>query len=177
MGPGGLPGLQNRVGGRKVAGGFDSLPPPPRLRRTCPPPPKFGNQGLTRDSSRGSMSRRLQGFRKLANGLLTHLPGCASQMAASGGRRWQADPLVSHRPMSDIHGHRHAQVVGAYALRASLAKLLNGADIGAGFQQVRREAMSQQFPLSRPFTYTSEAGRIFAMLRSCGMNFEPCTPA
>ena len=22
--------LQNRVGGRKVAGGFDSLPPPPR---------------------------------------------------------------------------------------------------------------------------------------------------
>src|SRR5579862_4687916 len=29
MGPGGLPGLQNRVGGRKAAGGFDSLPPPP----------------------------------------------------------------------------------------------------------------------------------------------------
>src|SRR5262245_3220507 len=29
MGPGGLPGLQNRVDGRKVVGGFDSLPPPP----------------------------------------------------------------------------------------------------------------------------------------------------
>ena len=34
MGPGGLPGLQNRVGGRKVAGGFDSLPPPPTLAET-----------------------------------------------------------------------------------------------------------------------------------------------
>ena len=29
MGPGGLPGLQNRVDGRKLVGGFDSLPPPP----------------------------------------------------------------------------------------------------------------------------------------------------
>jgi hypothetical protein len=34
MGPGGLPGLQNRVGGRKVAGGFDSLPPPPFVSRS-----------------------------------------------------------------------------------------------------------------------------------------------
>ena len=35
MGPGGLPGLQNRVGGRKVAGGFDSLPPPPSQSQNC----------------------------------------------------------------------------------------------------------------------------------------------
>ncbi len=29
MGPGGPPGLQNRVGRRKSVGGFDSLPSPP----------------------------------------------------------------------------------------------------------------------------------------------------
>lgn len=57
MGPGGLPGLQNRVGGRKVAGGFDSLPPPPDFSAGASANGEgFGGQGLLRQLVRRSLA-------------------------------------------------------------------------------------------------------------------------